>query len=149
MKKLKFAFMLAIVTMILVACGRPTADSSVQPTLSPLPTAPVSPISPLPVPPLKTGAEEQPFSELRAQVADQIGLPATALILVFNEQVTWPDTSLGCPQPDMMYAQVLTPGWRVVFEDAEGQVYQVHTDEDFEYFIICAQPGLMPPRSDS
>ncbi len=137
MKKFEFVFGMTIVMALLVACGQPTTDSQARLTESPLPTAPVSPISPLPVPQFESEAAEQAMSELRVQVAEQAGLPATALTLVSAEQVTWPDMSLGCPQPDMMYAQVLTPGWQIVFADAEGREYNVHTTESREHFVIC------------
>jgi len=135
---------MVIVTMLLAACGRPTPDSTPTPTP---PVSPISPISPLPVPPLVPDTEAQRLQELQAQVAEQLGLPTGALALVSAEQVTWPDTSLGCPQPDMMYAQVLTPGWRVEFVDTEGVAYQVHTDDDFEDFIICepSDETTIPP----
>ena len=35
--------------------------------------------------------------------------------------MTWSDASLGCPQPDMGYAQVVTPGYLVLFRDSEGR----------------------------
>lgn len=34
----------------------------------------------------------------------------------------WPDASLGCPQPGMMYAQVITPGYQIMLE-AAGRRY--------------------------
>jgi len=150
MKKFEFVFVMTIVMVLLMACGRPTPDSDARPTESPLPTAPVPPISALPTPKLE--AEAQKLSELRVQVAEQAGLPATALTLVSAEQVTWPDASLGCPQPDMMYAQVLTPGWHMVFMDIEGQEYNVHTTEDYERFVICepsAETSIPPSYRDN
>jgi hypothetical protein len=42
------------------------------------------------------------------------------------EDVTWPDTSLGCPEPGMMYAQVLTPGYRFKLQSG-GKPYDYHT----------------------
>ncbi len=143
----KSAFVVVLVMLLLAACGRPTTSSLTE---SPLPTAPVSPlfpVSPLPEPQLESGIKEQKLADLRAQVTEQLGLPATALTLVSAEQVTWPDMSLGCPQPDMSYAQVLTPGWRVVFEDENGQKYNAHTAEKSGYFVICepsAEPTLSP-----
>ncbi|MBN2389462.1 MAG: hypothetical protein JXR84_01980 [Anaerolineae bacterium] len=147
MKKFEFVFGLAITTVLLVACSRPTADSGGRPTISPLPTAPVSPISPLPAPPLESEAAGDELSALRVQVAEQAGLPAAALTLVSAEEVTWPDTSLGCPQPGMVYAQVLTPGWRMVFADAEGREYNIHTTENYQRFVICELPAesAVPP----
>jgi hypothetical protein len=44
------------------------------------------------------------------------------------EPVDWPDTALGCPEPGRAYAQVITPGYRVVVQ-AGAQVLEVHTDE--------------------
>ncbi len=41
------------------------------------------------------------------------------------EEVTWPDTSLGCPEEGKMYAQVLTPGYRIVLR-ARGTRYTYH-----------------------
>lgn len=144
----KSMFVCVLVTLLLAACGRPTTGSG--PAESPLPTAPVSPIttiSPLPVPPLESETREQKLEALQVQVAEQLGLSAMALTLVSVEQVTWPDMSLGCPQPDMTYAQVLTPGWRVVFVDESGQEYNVHTAENREHFVICepSAESTVPP----
>lgn len=47
------------------------------------------------------------------------------------EAVTWPDSSLGCPKPGYMYAQVLTPGYRIVLS-AQGRTYEYHTASDPE-----------------
>ncbi len=136
-----------VIMMLLAACGQPAPDTSVRPTESPLPTAPVSPISPLPAPQFAPDAETQELGKLQAQVAEQVGISATALTLISVEEVTWPDASLGCPQPDMMYAQVLTPGWRMMFMDAQGKEYQVHTSEDRKHFIVCELPDelALPP----
>ena len=42
------------------------------------------------------------------------------------EEVTWPDSSLGCPEPGMVYAQVLTPGYRFQLQSG-GKLYQYHS----------------------
>jgi hypothetical protein len=141
MRKFKSVLVITIVTVLLAACGQPATDSGARPTESPLPTAPVSPVSPLPVPQFEPDAEAQELPELRVQVAEQLGLSDKALTLISTEQVTWPDMSLGCPQPDMAYAQVLTPGWRIVFVDAEGREYNVHTTDNRKRFVICEQSG--------
>ena len=57
------------------------------------------------------------------------GIPKDEIEFASSEGVDWPDTSLGNPQPGMMYAQVVTPGWRL-FLDARGQRYQYHTNRD-------------------
>lgn len=153
MSKLKFVFVIALV-MALTACGQPAPESGAEPTELPLPTAPVSPISPispLPPPKLESDAEMQDLAVLRTGVAEQLGMSATALTLLSAEEMIWPDASLGCPQPDMMYAQVLTPGWRMVFMGADGTEYQVHTTEDRKSFVVCepsAESAAPPVNRD-
>lgn len=42
------------------------------------------------------------------------------------EKRMWNDASLGCPQPGMMYAQVITPGFLIRLS-AGGKAYTYHT----------------------
>jgi hypothetical protein len=80
-------------------------------------------------------------------LAARLGIQAAQIDLVEVEQVEWPDASLGCPQPGMMYAQVITPGYRIVLE-AGGQAYEVHTDTDSSV-VLCEDPGAPPdPAGD-
>ena len=51
--------------------------------------------------------------------------PQAKIRIVSAEAVTWPDSSLGCPQPGLMYAQALMPGYRVVLE-AQDQTLNYH-----------------------
>lgn len=39
--------------------------------------------------------------------------------------VDWPDSAIGCPQPDRAYLQVITPGHKVSLRH-EGRIYVVH-----------------------
>jgi hypothetical protein len=59
-------------------------------------------------------------------LAKRLGITKSAIRLVLIEAVQWPDASLGCPQPGMMYAQVITPGYRIVLE-VNGKQYEYHT----------------------
>jgi hypothetical protein len=36
--------------------------------------------------------------------------------VVSEEAVTWPDGSLGCPKPGMLYTQALVAGYRIVLQ---------------------------------
>lgn len=60
-------------------------------------------------------------------LARHLNIPAEQVTVVHLEGVTWPDTSLGCPQPGMAYAQVLVEGYKVILE-ALGHRYEYHTD---------------------
>jgi hypothetical protein len=62
-----------------------------------------------------------------AFVAATRGIAPDALHITAVEAVNWPDAALGCPQPDMIYAAVITPGYRVVLETADAR-FVVHTD---------------------
>jgi hypothetical protein len=71
----------------------------------------------------------------RENLAQKLGLAPGAIRLISVEAVEWRDTSLGCPQPGMMYAQVITPGFRAVLE-AEGKRYDYHTDAG-RFVVLC------------
>lgn len=64
--------------------------------------------------------------------------PATIDVVSVKEQ-EWSDTSLGCPQPGMAYAEVITPGYLVVLR-AAGKQYHVHTDKAGRA-VVCDNPG--------
>ena len=66
-----------------------------------------------------------------------LGVPASAIRLLRVETVQWSDTSLGCPKEGMMYAQVITPGFRVVLW-AQGREYQYHTDAG-RFVVVCVK----------
>jgi hypothetical protein len=65
---------------------------------------------------------------LTAAIAGDLGVPPDTVQVVSIEPRNWPDASLGCPQPDMLYAQVVTPGY-LVLVDVSGERIEYHTDE--------------------
>jgi len=73
----------------------------------------------------------------RDDLARRLGVALEVIQLVSVDAVDWSDTSLGCPQPGMMYAQVITPGFLIVLE-AMGQTYDYHTDEDSSA-VLCQE----------
>jgi hypothetical protein len=83
----------------------------------------------------------------KEDLAQRLSLAPDDIQLVSVEAVAWADTSLGCPQPGMMYAQVITPGFRVVLE-AKGERYQYHADQD-RGIVLCADEGHLTSASPS
>jgi hypothetical protein len=65
---------------------------------------------------------------LTAAIAGDLGISPDTVQVVSIEPRNWPDASLGCPQPDMLYAQVVTPGY-LVLVDVSGERIEYHTDE--------------------
>jgi hypothetical protein len=75
----------------------------------------------------------------KAELATIVGADAAAgATVVTAEAVEWPDSSLGCPQPDMMYLQVITPGYQVVFE-VDGVQYDIRATESGS--VMVCEPG--------
>jgi hypothetical protein len=76
-------------------------------------------------------------------LAEQLDLPVRRVRIVDVQAVVWLDSSLGCPQPDQMYSQVLIPGYRIVVEAAGEQVI-FHTD--FDRALPCSpEDERLPP----
>jgi hypothetical protein len=81
----------------------------------------------LPASPEATELAGDLAARARLAVATWLSVSADAIRLVSSEAVDWPDAGLGCPQPGLAYAQVVTPGFRFTLE-VGGQTYAVHTD---------------------
>ena len=74
----------------------------------------------------------------RSLLADEVGAEESAFTLSSSESVQWPNASLGCPQEGQVYAQVITPGHRLVF-DLAGTPYAVHTNADGSQMVVCGE----------
>ena len=59
-------------------------------------------------------------------LSHQLGVDAQSLTVVTAEAVEWPDSSLGCPERDMVYLPSLVSGFRVILEEG-GRRHEVHT----------------------
>lgn len=69
----------------------------------------------------------QPLVEqAAADLAQRLGVERSAITVVSAQEVEWPDGSLGCPQPGMMYTQVMTDGTRIELA-VGGTVYRYHS----------------------
>jgi hypothetical protein len=88
-----------------------------------------------------------PRAVRRAVVADaarRFQVDENAVVLASAEQVTWPDGSLGCPQPGFSYTQTRVPGFRVTASTAAGRM-RYHTDSHGNV-VTCALP-VRPAQS--
>jgi hypothetical protein len=79
---------------------------------------------------------EAPLIEAtRTDLAQRLNIAADQIQVRSVEARQWPDGSLGCPQPGMMYAQVISPGFQIILS-AEGQEYDYRTD--LQRVLLCA-----------
>ena len=80
--------------------------------------------------PLTVGGNLPPVAVLAAQdwLAKELNVQAPEVEIVTVEQAEWPDSCLGLGGANESCAQVVTPGWRAVF-NVNGQRYEVRTNE--------------------
>jgi len=57
----------------------------------------------------------------------RLGPKSSPPVVTSVKSVTWPDASLGCPEPGKVYATVMTPGYRIEIESG-GIHYCYHAD---------------------
>ncbi len=87
-------------------------------------------VTPSPSPESPTDAGMQAAVDAATHdVANRLGLPSGASDIHVQqvEARQWPDTSLGCPTPDVMYSQVVTPGYLLIIS-AAGKQLEYHAD---------------------
>ncbi|NOZ28744.1 MAG: hypothetical protein GXP39_11930 [Chloroflexi bacterium] len=82
------------------------------------------------------GAEIAVVAQAVADLAERLRVTKDTIQVRSVEMVEWPDTSLGCPEPGKMYAQVITPGYRIVLE-AQGKAYEYHASQN--RVVYCAR----------
>jgi hypothetical protein len=81
-----------------------------------------------------------------ANLSTQVGRPV-ALGNLDNwqwEQSNFPDSSLGCPQPNTAYAQVLTPGYKFLLTYG-GKIYDYRVTIDSAVVILCSVTDANAP----
>lgn len=96
-------------------------------------------------------------AKCKADLAARLKVSADEVKVVSVEEVTWPDASLGCPQPGMDYTMALVDGYRIVLQ-VQGKTYEYHTDRA-QRLVYCEQPaaaaedrerpGPRPPAQDT
>ena len=83
-------------------------------------------------------SEELPLiSKAKKDLAERLAIGADEIETFDFQFVEWPDSSLGCPQPGMMYAQVLQDGMFIQLK-FEGNLYNYHSGGGRDPFL-CEQ----------
>lgn len=82
------------------------------------------------------GATDEIERQALAVLTQQLNQPVDAFTLQSKEPVEWSDGSLGCAAPDMMYMQVITPGYKLTYTDG-AQTYELHTNDTGSQIIWC------------
>ena len=96
------------------------------------------PVVPATTPPTNDTFPAEIEAAARKFLAGELEVDEGDLRLESSEGVQWSDASLGCPQEGMLYAQVITPGYKLVF-DLSGTLRAVHTNSDGSHMVVCGE----------
>ena len=131
----------------------PTAPATLPAPTLPAPTLPAptlpapSPTTPSALPePTQTQASldtaptslDKMTEAARRDLASRLFVSIDQVSLVKAGPVNWANLSLGCPQPGLVYAEVITPGYLVILRSGEKQ-YEYHAGKDQAAFF-CKNP---------
>ncbi len=152
-------FGLVVVASVgVVACGSENAApvESDPPTSTPtIGSTAVGSTAPAPVAPRTTlaagltelGATAQRLVDIAvADLVERVDLAnsTSPIEVVAVDEVSWRDSSLGCPRKDMQYTQVVTPGTRITLAH-DGTSYAYHAGNGRDPFY-CATPEAPLPN---
>ena len=73
-------------------------------------------------------------------LANHLDIPVTEIVVDSVRPVDWPDSSIGCPQPDQAYLQVITPGHKIGLR-ANDRSYTVH-EANGNAFVCVTQKAV-------
>jgi hypothetical protein len=126
----------------------PEAQEEVQPDTPQETTMPEEPTPDTAVQP-QAGDPQAVVTALAVQdLSQRLGIPSDQIKVTDVRAVTWPDSSLGCPQPDMMYAQMQQDGYLISLNVA-GAPYFYHSGPDQAPFLCEDTLQLAPqPKED-
>jgi len=100
-------------------------------------------------PPMTTQSLNQGTEKLvglaTADLAQRLNITPEEIEVVEVQAVTWGDTSMGCPQPDMRYKQIPQDGLLIKLR-VDGQVYEYHSGGSREPFL-CEQTIRVKPTT--
>ncbi len=128
----------AVVPAPTAAPTLPAASGVPSPTSAPRPTASATEAPRPAAATATTSGLERAVANAQADLARRLGVAPASASVVQSESVTWPDGSLGCPQPGVMYTQIVTPGYHVVLS-AGGQEYDYRGTQNAQ-MRLCERP---------
>jgi hypothetical protein len=83
---------------------------------------------------------------MRDILARRLGVSLSQIEPVSAERVEWSDACLGVHLPDVMCAEVITPGYQLVYV-ISGEEYVLHTNLDLSAFALASAP--VPSAEDA
>jgi hypothetical protein len=89
------------------------------------------------------------IEKAKKDLAERLKIVLSQIDLIEAKAVVWPDASLGCPQPGMLYKQVPEDGALIVLQ-ASGINYEYHQGGSRELFLCqkTTKDPNPPPKID-
>lgn len=122
----------------------PSDEDGSETTQPPTSTKPSEDDMPATSAPVIGEVPEALLQEVLVDAAERTGLSTSAFAVVRAQAFAWPDGSLGCPEPGQVYPQVITPGYHVELEVADGARYDYRLTERGS-FKLCEASTITPP----
>lgn len=112
---------IGVVVMALAACGTAqeplaqldTTSTTAFNTTTTTGTGPTSTMPPL------SPDQISHVDAAKADLAQRLGVAVTEVTVIKFKDVTWPDGSLGCPEPGMSYTEALVDGYQVTLTQGD------------------------------
>lgn len=142
-KNTRLIFVYGLVALVLIGCQPIRPQFMPETTTEPSPTTTVSPAeeeNPVSAPQLPITPD---VAVAIADLAQRLAVEPDDIVVVRVEEVDWPDSGLGCPQPDMNYLQVLTNGVFIQLSVGD-QFYNYHSGGGRPPFL-CTSPNEWVP----
>jgi hypothetical protein len=99
-------------------------------------------------PTLLVAAPDELVQSIRNDAGQRQGIDPGNVQITASQSVDWNDASLGCPQHQVAYAQVITPGFLIVV-DAGGNRLSYHTDAGGRFVVCEGSPPASAPGIDA
>lgn len=129
---------------MLAGCVAPSGVGPVvEPSSTPVAPDPTATLMAAPATPDTATRERLLATMAISDLAARLQVSPDSVKVVSIVEQDWPDASVGCPAPDMAYAQMITPGVEVVLS-SDGQEYSYH-GRDFNTLFLCGPDGPVPP----
>jgi len=90
------------------------------------------------------GSRQSAIDRAKTRLAEEVSVTTDVIELVEAVEAEWRDSSLGCPERGMVYAQVMTTGYSVTLRVGRDR-FVVHATSD--HAVICGTPR--PPGGDA
>lgn len=77
-----------------------------------------------------------------ADLAQRLNIDPSLITLTSDEDVTWSDGSIGCPDPSLSYTQAMVEGYLIMLSDGATN-YRYHGAHESDPFL-CEGAALEP-----